>query len=1046
MALVIPQDLIAAVRERRAVLFLGAGASRGATHPSGSEMPTAKGLADMLSAEFLNSEYQGHDLRIVYDFACSQRDVRTVQRRMFEILNPFQPANFHLLVPTFAWAGMATTNYDLLMERAYELASVPIQKLVPNVKDGDGATDQLGDRSLLYVKLHGCISRHQDVKPPLLTSTEQLIACRDGRNGQFDTFLEWAKTKTIIFNGYSFMDSNMRILLDEVLNEGDNRPTHYIMNYGLGAAEVKYWSDRRVNAIDCTFQGFIEELDRQISRNQRILGVAAAKSENITSFTKFITVSSTGESEQLRQYLRSYVEHVGTELDPQKADPKLFYSGFDLGWYPISAELDVRQPIVDEILSEHIAIFLNHGRQSLVIIKGHAGSGKSVVLRRLCWEAAKAYDRLCFFVSRQHLIQTDRFKEIFQLTNLPILLFVDNAADHRQEIFDLIVLARTRRVELKIIGTETFPIWNATCDDLEPLVSQTYEMRYLSERNIRVLVDKLEKHNCLGYLASISSEQRIHKLQHVHGRQLLVALLEATHGTALIDIIAEEYKSIPSAQARLLYLDICSLHRFGPPVRAGLISRIHDLSFDQFREKLFKPLEAIVVLRIDKRSGDYVYEARHSLIAHEVYEAAINSTDERFDNIVRVLSKLNPNYSYDLDVISKIVRADNLEHELSDPAKIRQVYDVAEGALGERAFLFHQRGIFEMRAASNLSALEVSERFLLMAGDLEPFNRSFKHSLAEIDLRRSRVANDPRQRRAWRRSAMDRAAVLISKGNSPYPYHTLLKAAIDEVRDALGLAESDQSEAATRALGTSIENAEDILKRGLQAFPNEAILLSEEGELSNILSEAVRAEKAFQRAFAMNPRSTLIAKRLSRVKLAKGAYLEARDVLQKSLEHNPGAHDVHYDLAMVILKSQPDADQTESTSIIHHLGRSFTSGDKNRQARFWYARQLALSGRYEDARKIFAALSDLAIPFKEKTQVREHVLQSDGSRREYTGFVAQLKHSYGFVKCEALDFDVFFSQVDLEAEIADFLAVGDTVRFQLGFSLRGPVAVAIQIG
>ena len=198
-------------------------------------------------------------------------------------------------------------------------------------------------------------------------------------------------------------------------------------------------------------------------------------------------------------------------------------------------------------------------------------------------------------------------------------------------------------------------------------------MRYLSETNIKGLIGKLEKHGSLGYLERLSAENRVHELRHVHGRQLLVALLEATHGIPLMDIIAQEYHSIHPAEAKLLYLDICSLHRFGPPVRAGLISRIHNISFEDFRDKFFRPLEAIVVLKEDKCSGDYVYEARHSYIAHTLYETILRSQEERFDNIIRIVNKLNPSFSYDLEVIGDLVRADNLEKTLSDHAKIRQV-------------------------------------------------------------------------------------------------------------------------------------------------------------------------------------------------------------------------------------------------------------------------------------------------------------------------------------------------------------------------------------
>jgi tetratricopeptide (TPR) repeat protein len=343
----------------------------------------------------------------------------------------------------------------------------------------------------------------------------------------------------------------------------------------------------------------------------------------------------------------------------------------------------------------------------------------------------------------------------------------------------------------------------------------------------------------------------------------LVALLEATHGVALHELIANEYKSIPSDKAKLLYLDICSLHRFGPPVRAGLVSRIHALSFEDFQKEFFKPLQEIVVLREDKRSGDYVYEARHPYIADAVYEAVLKTEEQRFDNVVRILNKLNPSYSYDLEVIGKLVKADTLQKMLSDQAKVRQVFDVAEAAFGGRTVIYHQRGIFEMHVAVNNGGLNVAEQLLEKALSIESHNPAIKHSLAELDLKRSRLSHDPLERQAWRRRAVDLATSLVKKGNSPYPHHTLLKAAIDDVKDSLAQAEKEQTEVANLKLGDSIANAEAVLRSGHQAFPNEALLLAEEGELSKVLSEADRAEAAFEKAFEANSRSTLIAKRLA---------------------------------------------------------------------------------------------------------------------------------------------------------------------------------------
>lgn len=1037
-----PRELISAIQEGRAALFLGAGASRGALHPSGDPMPDGRALAVALAEAFLGTDYTDLDFRTAYDLCCSMRDVRTVQRRVFEILNPFQPADFHELIPKFSWAGIATTNYDQIIERAYKRASERVQTLVPNLKDGDGAADSIGDKGLLYVKLHGCITKYQEVDPPFIASTEQLISYRTGRVGQFDTFLEWAKTRTLIFCGFAFLDSNLRILYDEIVKEGDKRPRHYIINKGLREAEIAYWRERRAIALDMPFQEFLQLLAQEIPKNKRALGVAAAATEH-TSFSKFITTSKARESDDLRHYLSSFIEHIGANIDPPPGDPKRFYSGFDLGWFPIAADLDVRQSIIDDVLTEHVVAPAPAARQALVVIKGHAGSGKSVVLRRLCYEAATRHGKLCFFISRQHILQVDRLSEIFQLTNIPIFLFVDNIADHRDAVVDLLSAAKAQKITLTIIGAETHYAWNTQCDELDPLVVQAFEMRYLSEPNIETLLAKLETHDALGYLKALRPEQRVHELKYVHGRQLLVALLEATHGAPLVELIAQEYRSISSDEARLLYLDICSLHRFGPPVRAGLISRIHNITFNEFRERLFKPLQNIVSLREDKRSGDYVYEARHSFIANTVYEAAVKTTAERFDNIVRVINKLNPNYSYDLEVLGKLIKADTLEKTLRDHAKIRQVFDVAEDCLGTSSLLLHQQGLFEMHVANNQGGLTAAEDLLTQALEFEPYNRAIKHSLAEINLKRSRLASDKLERRAWRGKAVEQAGALL-KGNSPYPHHTLLKASVDAVRDALAAAEAEETEVNTRALGETIAGAEEVLKRGLQAFPNEALLLKEEGELSAVLSEAVRAERAFEKAFEANPRSTLVARRLARIKRAKETYTDAAQILQKCLGFNPGSQELHYDLALVTIESAPDADQTENETVLYHLKRSFSSGDKNRQAQFWYARQLCISDNYEDARPIFRALADARLPFREKKEVRAPIRQSDSLARVYQGTISSIRGQFGFIRCDSPTLSAYFSTTDL-GDLAELVSVGDTISFNIAFNLMGPVAINLQI-
>jgi hypothetical protein len=190
--------LLEAVAGGRAVLFLGAGASLGATRVDGTPIPAARELGRRIAAEFLGAGYEDADFKTICDFAASARSGREVQAFIHKQLIGFAPASFHLLIPSFAWAGIATTNYDQVIEEAYKSVEARVQDLVPNCRDGDGTAERLGVRGLLYVKLHGCISHYQEVDPPLVASTEQIINHREGRAGQFAQFLEWAKTKSTI--------------------------------------------------------------------------------------------------------------------------------------------------------------------------------------------------------------------------------------------------------------------------------------------------------------------------------------------------------------------------------------------------------------------------------------------------------------------------------------------------------------------------------------------------------------------------------------------------------------------------------------------------------------------------------------------------------------------------------------------------------------------------------------------------------------------------------------------------------------------------------
>src|SRR5262249_3554918 len=159
------------------------------------------------------------------------------------------------------------------------------------------------------------------------------------------------------------------------------------------------------------------------------------------------------------------------------------------------------------------------------------------------------------------------------------------AADHAKELELLHKKIGREGQLLTIIMAERFNEWNISCSNLLPFLTQQHELGYLSHAEINSLLTLLEKHKALGTLSNGSKETQLEAFAERAGRQLLVALHEATLGRRFEDIIEDEYHSIFPVEAQQIYLTICTLNRLNVPVRAGIVSRLHGIGFNEFKDR-----------------------------------------------------------------------------------------------------------------------------------------------------------------------------------------------------------------------------------------------------------------------------------------------------------------------------------------------------------------------------------------------------------------------------------------------------------------------------
>ena len=94
-------------------------------------------------------------------------------------------------------------------------------------------------------------------------------------------------------------------------------------------------------------------------------------------------VTNESPSRELISYLHSGLLHVHADLPFQAVPPNEFYRGLDTSWECVRQQLDVRRRVTDDILLNGR---LDKNSNELIRafhLKGHAGSGKDVTLRRV---------------------------------------------------------------------------------------------------------------------------------------------------------------------------------------------------------------------------------------------------------------------------------------------------------------------------------------------------------------------------------------------------------------------------------------------------------------------------------------------------------------------------------------------------------------------------------------------------------------------------------------------------------------------------------------
>jgi hypothetical protein len=295
----------------KVIPFLGAGASFGDRLPDKTEwrekvdlesdkwnvtfLPTASELAECLAREASFPSDASRELAAVAQYYATTLGRRPLVERLNEIFSFRQaPGALHRYLAEVARQShllIVTTNYDDLIERAFDAAQVPYDTVIHStdpMKDGIiwrkyGEKQQellakdldidLGKVSVVY-KVHGAIDRAVEVRGQYVITEDDYIdfITRMTRNAAIpNLFAEPFQSRPFLFLGYGLYDWNLRVVLNRI--EKELRRPGDIKSWAIEPRskplEKTLWERRDVTVYDdLTLDKFVENLRNALPPGQ----------------------------------------------------------------------------------------------------------------------------------------------------------------------------------------------------------------------------------------------------------------------------------------------------------------------------------------------------------------------------------------------------------------------------------------------------------------------------------------------------------------------------------------------------------------------------------------------------------------------------------------------------------------------------------------------------------------------------------------------------------------------------------------------------------
>jgi tetratricopeptide (TPR) repeat protein len=308
----------------------------------------------------------------------------------------------------------------------------------------------------------------------------------------------------------------------------------------------------------------------------------------------------------------------------------------------------------------------------------------------------------------------------------------------------------------------------------------------LEDSDIELLLEALSKANRLGYLKGLPRAKQIDIFRDKAGRQLLVAMIEATSNQRFDEKIASECNDLVQERDLALIYGIVAV---ATHLRNFLTKDEILLAAGESSNKSLNRIESLLNQQLFVTVDGNHIQLRHRVIADKVvdYYKSEGILSDPIEGLFWMLStKVHPElskYAREAKFLRRLMNHELLINLTSDVETPRRAYASVESLLNWNYHYWLQRGSYEVEVGN----IDLAENFLNQALSMSPDDYKVQTEWAYMSLKQASLSPVSINAPARAEEAFKHLEEAIeNRGESDsYPYHVLGSQGLGWVRHAV---------------------------------------------------------------------------------------------------------------------------------------------------------------------------------------------------------------------------------------------------------------------